>query len=258
MNPCRVTELSESRLRHRLHFFPNTPCSSHVHLFYSWCPDLRQIQHNITILIWTASICLNNLSQNPIFHYPGQGDIMPTLTVIVVLLLKHRSFFSIMNSMCLHDNISPVLIISSYIQRSRTQQTKLHRLIRLSPTYGFGDAPQSLQQLPKGHLLWLHPQDHPPEGQWKTSCPTETLFPRKKRQLGCFLLNSALRNGWWWRGWAKGGTCKMTSPAEQNWREEMQEGSVTHNLTACCLIWLENSEEDRKPRQWQACTALQC
>lgn len=49
----------------------------------------------------------------------------------------------------------------------------------------------------------------------------------------------------------RGGTFKMTSPAEQNWREEMQEGPVTQNLTACCLIWLENSEEDRKLRQWQ-------
>lgn len=87
--------------------------------------------------------------------------------------------------------------------------------VLLSPTYALGDCPQSLQQLPKGHLLCLHPQDHPPEGQWKTSCPANRHFHRKKRQLACFFPNGASESGWRWR---ERGTVAVASPAEQKGR----------------------------------------
>lgn len=58
-----------------------------------------------------------------------------------------------------------------------------------SPTYAPSDRPQPLQQLAEGHLLRLHPQDHPPEGQRETSRPAHGHSGGEKRQLACWLLD---------------------------------------------------------------------
>lgn len=67
--------------------------------------------------------------------------------------------------------------------------------VSLSPTYGLDNCPQSLQQLPQGHLFRLHPQDHPPEGQRKTSCPADRHFCWRKRQLACFFWSTSESDG---------------------------------------------------------------
>lgn len=104
--------------------------------------------------------------------------------------------------------------------------------VLLSPTYAFSDSPQSLQELAEGHLLCLHPQDHPPKGQWKTSCPAKRHFCRKMRQLACFFLNDASESGWWWSGRERG-TVAVASPAEQKGRTGgMQQGELAQDVTA--------------------------
>lgn len=70
-----------------------------------------------------------------------------------------------------------------------------------SPTYAPSDRPQPLQQLAEGHLLRLHPHDHPPQGQRETSRPAHRHFGGEKRQLACWFLD---------------GSSEMT--AEQGWR----------------------------------------
>lgn len=98
----------------------------------------------------------------------------------------------------------------------------------LSPTYGLDDCPQSLQQLPQGHLFCLHPQDHPPEGQRKTSRPAHRHFYRRKRQLACFPRSTSESRGWRWRRRERGdGGDGRSSEAE----EEEEEGRSAQNVT---------------------------
>lgn len=60
-----------------------------------------------------------------------------------------------------------------------------------SLTYAPSDRPQPLQQLAEGHLLRLHPHDHPPQGQRESSRPAHGHFGGEKRQLACWLLDGS-------------------------------------------------------------------
>lgn len=106
--------------------------------------------------------------------------------------------------------------------------------ILLSPTYGLDDCPQSLQQLPQGHLFCLHPQDHPPEGQWKTSCPANRHFYSRKRQLACFSKSTSESRGWG-RRWERR-TIATADPAKQE-RRRRKVDQPRMWRRRCCLVW---------------------
>lgn len=114
--------------------------------------------------------------------------------------------------------------------------------VLLSRTYGSDDRPQSLQQLPQGHLFCLHPQDHPPEGQWKTSCPANRHLCSRKRQLACFS-RSTSGSGGWGRRWERG-TVATADPAKQQRRK--RKADQPRMWRHCCrLVWfMEAGGED--------------
>lgn len=106
--------------------------------------------------------------------------------------------------------------------------------ILLSPTYGLDDCPQSLQQLPQGHLFCLHPQDHPPEGQWKTSCPANRHFCSRKRQLACFSRSTSESRGWG-RRWERGTVATADPAKRERRRRKVDQPRMWRHC--CCLVW---------------------
>jgi len=135
-----------------------------------------------------------------------------------------------------------IYIWSSTIKNVINKQYSWFWLL-FSPTYALGDGPQSLQELPEGHFLCLHPQYHPPKGQRKTSCPTKIHSLRKKRQLACFLPNRS------WMMVRRTGEegCAMTSRG----------CSKVKSLPGCCLIQLTNSWRKVRFKTKGACPAWQ-